>query len=210
MLLSKFVEALDTSTISQARQGALAPLVSYIEEQLALRRAQGGLQKQSIRLNFICTHNSRRSHLCQVWAQTLGHYYGVPDLSCYSGGTEATALFPRVAQTLRETGFHVSVLAESTNPIYAIKYDALEPPVIGFSKVYDSDFNPRADFAAVMTCAQADADCPLVPGAAKRISLPYEDPKRYDESPMQAQAYADRSLQIATEMKFVFGRVGVS
>ncbi len=63
--------------------------------------------QQEIRLNFICTHNSRRSHLSQIWAQTMAHYFDIKNVFCYSGGTETTALFPMVAETLQNSGFQI-------------------------------------------------------------------------------------------------------
>ena len=44
-----------------------------------------------VRLIFICTHNSRRSHMAQLWAQTAAAYHGVAAIETFSGGTEATA-----------------------------------------------------------------------------------------------------------------------
>src|SRR5690606_16466895 len=93
----------------------LHPLVAYIQEKVN--------NNQTINLNFICTHNSRRSHLAQIWAQFAAAYYNVPNVNCYSGGTEETALFPKVAETLENQGFQIFKIADSINPIYAIKFD---------------------------------------------------------------------------------------
>jgi arsenate reductase len=46
---------------------------------------------------------------------------------------------------------------------------------------------------------------PFIPGADKRISLPYEDPKSYDNTADEGKMYDERSIQIATEMKYIFG-----
>ena len=108
-------------------------------------------------LNFICTHNSRRSHLAQVWAQVASAHYHIPKVQCYSGGTEETALFPKVTETLSGQGFAVFKISERDNPVYAIKYGENDLPIIGFTKRYDSPFNPASAFAAVMTCSQVDA-----------------------------------------------------
>ena len=55
-------------------------------------------------LTFICTHNSRRSHLSQIWAQAAAEFYDVPGVKTFSGGTEATACNERtVAALKRET-----------------------------------------------------------------------------------------------------------
>ncbi|WP_317041581.1 arsenate-mycothiol transferase ArsC [Cyclobacterium lianum] len=165
------------------------------------------MHNKALRINFICTHNSRRSHLSQVWAQTLATKYGIPNVNCYSGGTEATALFPMAAKTLKNQGFEISTLSEGNNPVYSIKYGENTPPVIGFSKTYDDTFNPKSDFAAIMSCSQADAGCPFIAGAEKRIPITYDDPKAFDDTPHQAEKYLERSLQIATELSFVFSKI---
>ena len=198
-VLNGFISNLDAKSITTERKQTLSPLVEYIQGKMA--------KKEPIRLNFICTHNSRRSHLSQIWAQTMAHHFGVGNVSCYSGGTEATALFPMVASTLANTGFEVRMLSEGKNPVYGIKFSENEHPVICFSKRMDDDFNPKTDFAAIMTCSQADEGCPFVPGAEKRIPITYEDPKAFDDTPQQAEKYSERSKQIATEMLYVFSQI---
>ena len=197
--LHDFVSQLDTDAIPQERKQILDLLSGYIQKKVN--------KKESIRLNFICTHNSRRSHLSQVWAQTLAHHFGVRNLSCYSGGTEATALFSMVATTLANTGFEVQMLSEGKNPVYTIKFAENEHPVICFSKTMDDAFNPTSDFAAIMTCSQADEGCPFVPGAENRIPITYDDPKAFDNTPQQAEKYSERGKQIATEMCYIFSKI---
>ena len=80
-------------------------------------------------------------------------------------------------------------------------------PVIAFSKVYDAPVNPSEGFVAVMTCTQADEDCPYIPGAALRVALPYDDPKASDGSTAEAATYDERCRQIATEMFYLFRSV---
>ncbi|MCF7567361.1 protein-tyrosine-phosphatase [Sabulilitoribacter arenilitoris] len=194
--ISKTIESLDVALISKERQVILNPLTGYLKDKIKANNP--------IRLNFICTHNSRRSHLSQVWAQTMAAYYNVNNVSCYSGGTEATAMFPKVGETLINQGFQILKLSDGNNPIYNIKFSENEPGVIAFSKEFGSDFNPSSDFAAIMTCSSADEACPMVSGCDKRIAITYGDPKKSDGTPQQTEAYFERSLQIATEMKFVF------
>ena len=189
----------DTAVISGERIKILQLLIDYIQEK---KNAN-----QEIRLNFICTHNSRRSHLSQIWAQTMAAHFNISNVSCYSGGTEATALFPMVAKTLKENGFYISIISGGENPIYAIKYGKNELPVIGFSKTFDSNFNPSSNFAALMTCSHADENCPFIAGAEKRIPMTFEDPKAFDNTPQQAEKYKERSLQIATELYYVFSKI---
>lgn len=191
------IQAYDT--ISEERKAELQPLIDYIQS-----KHQNG---QAINLNFICTHNSRRSHLAQIWAQCAAYFYKIPEVYCYSGGTETTALFPKVVEVLQGQGFEISKIADGNNPIYAIKMDEKSPPLIGFSKKYDHPFNPASDFAAIMTCDHADETCPFIAGANIRIPLRYEDPKVSDGTPQQTQVYWDRSVEIAREMFYAFSRV---
>ena len=193
------IEQLSFDTISEERKQVLAPLVQFIQSKVN--------NELTIRLNFICTHNSRRSHLSQVWAQTAAAYHNIENVFCYSGGTEATALFPKVAETLVNTGFEVKIISEGDNPIYAIKYNTNDHPVIGFSKSYEDDFNPQSEFAAILTCSQADGGCPFIAGAEKRIPITFDDPKAFDNTPLQTEKYQERSIQIATEFLYVFSQI---
>lgn len=197
--IQQAISKLNTDKISEERKEILQPLADFIQSK--------NDTLEPIRINFICTHNSRRSHLSQVWAQTLAFYFNVKNVQCYSGGTESTALFPMVAQTLKNTGFQIETISEGKNPIYSIKYADNEPAVIGFSKKLDDDFNPKSEFAAVMTCSQADGGCPFIAGAEKRIPITFEDPKAFDNTSQQAEKYQERSLQIATELMYVFAQI---
>jgi arsenate reductase len=197
--IEQAISKLNTDKISEERKEILQPLADFIQSK--------NDTLEPIRINFICTHNSRRSHLSQVWAQTLAFYFNVKNVQCYSGGTESTALFLMVAQTLKNTGFQIETISEGKNPIYSIKYADNEPAVIGFSKKLDDDFNPKSEFAAVMTCSQADGGCPFIAGAEKRIPITFEDPKAFDNTSQQAEKYQERSLQIATELMYVFAQI---
>jgi arsenate reductase len=197
--IATVIDTFNFESITAERKIILQPLIDYIQTKVA--------NQQEIRLNLICTHNSRRSHLSQVWAQTAAAYYDIKNVFCYSGGTEATAMFPMVSKTLAKQGFEIKTIAEGSNPVYSIKYAANEHPVIGFSKTYDDSFNPQDEFAAIMTCSQADGGCPFIPGAEKRIPITFEDPKAFDNTPQQAEKYEERSLQIAAEMFYVFSQI---
>ena len=197
--IEKEILSFHPENITQDRRTTLQPLIDYIQIKIS--------NQEEVRLNFICTHNSRRSHLSQVWAQTAASYFNFSNVFCYSGGTEATALFPMAAKTLANSGFKVTALSEGNNPIYSIKYTNNEHPVIGFSKTYDDPFNPQAEFAAILTCNQADGGCPFIAGAEKRIAITFEDPKAFDNTPQQAEKYHERSMQIATELFYVFSQI---
>lgn len=197
--IENLIKELNPNSITSERKIVLQPLVDFIKEKT--------INDQETRINFICTHNSRRSHLSQVWAQTMANYYGIKNVNCYSGGTEATALFPMVAETLKNQGFQIQKLSDTSNPVYTFKFSENEHPVIGFSKSYEDSFNPTSQFAAVMTCSQADGGCPFIAGAEKRVPITFEDPKAFDNTPQQAEKYAERSIQIATELFYVFSQI---
>ena len=197
--LSKTIESIAKITVSEERKAILQPLVDYIQNKVDLN--------EEIRLNFICTHNSRRSHLSQIWAQTMAHHFGIPNVSCYSGGTEATAVFPKVVETLIIQGFRIQKLSSHDNPVYAVKFDENEAAVVCFSKCFDNAFNPATGFAAIMTCNSADEACPMVHGAEARFPIKYDDPKAYDGTDLQNSKYAERSLEIAREMWWVFSQI---
>ncbi len=187
--------------IPAARKEELSALTQYVQQKVAAR--------QPVQLTFICTHNSRRSHLSQLWAQVAAYYFGVPGVETYSGGTEATAFNPRAVRAVEEAGFRVEKTGEEPNPVYLVEYAREQPPESAFSKIYDEGGNPTADFGAVMTCTHADENCPFIPGAV-RISLPYEDPKAFDGTLQEGAKYAERCRQIACELLYAFSQVNTT
>ncbi len=197
--ISKTLESISKKTISQERKEIIKPLIEFMQHKVD--------NNQEILLNFICTHNSRRSHLSQIWTQAMAHHFKIQNVFCYSGGTEATAMFPKVGETLKNQGFQIQQLSETENPVYAVKYDKNTHPIICFSKKYDDSFNPESNFAAIMTCSQADGGCPFIAGAEKRIPITYEDPKAFDGTNLMDEKYAERSLEIASEMFYVFSQI---
>ena len=199
--LNNFISSLNIETLTDERKEILQPLISYIQQKVD--------EDKQIKLHFICTHNSRRSHLCQVWAQIMAYHFKIKSVTCYSGGTEHTALFPMVVETLMGAGIQIDKLSEGHNPVYAIKYAENQHPIIGFSKLIDSNFNPESGFAAIMTCDSANETCPFVVGAEKRIPITYQDPKAFDNTTQQAEMYRERSRQIATEMFYVFSKIKI-
>lgn len=198
-ILKEFILNISKESIPKNRRDTIQPLVNFIQKKVD--------QQEKIRLTFICTHNSRRSHLAQVWAQTMAYYFRIEAVFCYSGGTIATALFPTVIQTLSEMGFSIHKLTHGKNPIYNIKYAVNEPSIISFSKEWHNEFNPKNEFAAILTCSQADEDCPNIWGAEKRISLPFEDPKTYDNHPRKILKYKAINIEIASELYYVFSKI---
>ncbi len=184
--LEKYIKEMisDFDSIPSVRKNKLLEVADYIQMKLE--------NDDVAKLNFICTHNSRRSHLAQIWTSIAAHYYGIENIKTYSGGTEATAFNPRAVKAIQGAGFKVEDPG-GENPKYQIFYSEDAKPMICFSKKFDDSSNPDKNFAAVMTCSDADANCPFVPGAEFRKPITYRDPK-------ESETYDERCRQIATEM----------
>lgn len=191
--LKNTIKSLDGAVVSDDRIEILTELIDYIKEKIRTQKP--------LNLNFICTHNSRRSQFSQAWAFVLGHHYKLP-VNSYSGGVEITACNERTVASLKRMGFEITEQANGSNPIYTVhlENDSIEL----YSKLYDDPINPQSEFAAIMTCSSADEGCPFIPGAEKRLPIRYEDPKAFDDTDLESKMYDERSLQIAAELKYVF------
>lgn len=185
----------EAALIPQPRQELLNRLTSYLVQKLA--------NNEPISLNFICTHNSRRSHLGQIWAAVAAAYFGFENVATFSGGTESTAFNPRAVAALEKAGFEIKNPG-GENPHYEVRFALDTPPLICFSKTYDDPANPKTKFAAIMTCSDADENCPFIPGAELRLPLTYEDPKIADDTPEEAAHYNERLRQIGREILYAF------
>ncbi|MDO9104514.1 MAG: hypothetical protein Q7U57_06085 [Methylovulum sp.] len=183
-----------------------------VERQLQLKKTalfvRSKIQAGEIaQLTFICTHNSRRSHLAQIWTQTAAAFYGVGGVQTFSGGTEATAMNIRTVDALRRVGFILTDSTGGENPVYLVKYSTTKPELRAFSKLYNADGNPQDNYAALMTCSQADKNCPVVQGSTLRIPIHYEDPKLADNLPEEIARYDERTRQIGREMFYMMAQV---
>lgn len=188
----------DLDKILNTRKEVLGEIADSISRRLK--------KNKPARVNYICTHNSRRSQLCQIWTTTLALHLEISGLEAYSGGTEVTACNPRVIKAIKRAGFRIENPG-GENPQYKIYYDNNKEPVICYSKLFDDLSNPNEDVLAVMTCSHADQNCPIIPGAASRISLPYEDPKQADGTSEEEKVYDQRSWKIAAEMYYMLSKV---
>lgn len=192
--LQKKIQELKQTDIPAERKKLLQPLIDFLQK----KKDSGS----AIKLNFICTHNSRRSQFGQIWAQAISAYYGM-ETESYSGGTEETAFNKNAVDALKRAGFQIS-LESGENPHYMVKYAENIKAFSAYSKLYDSKENPAENFAALMTCSHADENCPFIPGAEARIALDYKDPKEFDGTPQEKEKYDERSDQIASEIIYVF------
>lgn len=185
--------------LPQERKELLLKLSAYIRQKQEV--------KSSIDLVFICTHNSRRSHIAQIWAQAAATYYNIRGVHTYSGGTEATAFNPNAVKAMQQLGFNIVKNDDSNNPKYSVSYSDKSSPLQIWSKKFDDEANPTESFCAIMTCNDADENCPVVPGTDLKLAITYKDPKVSDGTPTQEQVYLERARQIGTEMLFAFSKV---
>lgn len=186
-------------SIPEKRKDILENITNYI----AKKQATGS----AINLVYICTHNSRRSHFGQVWAHVAASYYGIKNVSTFSGGTEATAFNSNAINALKRIGFNIKAIDTKKNTTYHVFHDDNQAPSVCFSKTYDDATNPQKEFAAIMTCSDAEENCPFIPGVELRIATTYNDPKAFDNTPQQDAKYDERCKQIALETLYVFSLV---
>ncbi|MBI1837646.1 MAG: protein-tyrosine-phosphatase [Flavobacteriia bacterium] len=190
---------LQFDTIPNDRKALLEEISNYIQNKKN--------RNEAIQLMYICTHNSRRSHFGQIWAAVASDYFNIQNVTTFSGGTETTAFHINAINALKELGFKIQLKTESSNPIHEVFYSETKEPCFCFSKKYDDEFNPISNFAALMTCGDAEENCPFIAGVELRIGTTYNDPKEYDGTALQDQKYRERSFQIALETLFVFSKI---
>ena len=200
--LSNYAKELEQNfdSIPEERKNKLRSLSEYLSD-----KWNSG---QTPKVIIICTHNSRRSHLGQLWLATGADYYGLPEIETFSGGTEATAFHPNAVNAVHRAGFKVEVQDSSaSNPVYQISWKVDMDAYQAFSTRFDEAPNPTTEFAAIMVCTEADQGCPFVPGTDFRLALPFDDPKAFDGTDLQDAKYDERCKQIGTEMLFVMSNV---
>jgi arsenate reductase len=194
-----FKSALENLTIDENRKQLLKSIAIYIAKQVTANK--------KVNLNYICTHNSRRSQLAQVWSSYATNYYKFSDINSFSGGTVATAFYRNTVKTLQEVGFTFQIIEFShQNPVYAINYKNGINPIVGFSKLYDDEYNKKP-FIAITTCSNAAENCPFITDAIERFHLPFNDPKTFDNTLYQSEKYLEINQQIAGEIHFIFKNI---
>jgi arsenate reductase len=195
-----FKEAIKKATITNQRKVLLKSIAQKASD-------SSNESTDSLYLNFICTHNSRRSQLAQVWAYFASDYFNIPKIQPYSGGTAVTSFYKNTVKTLQSAGFTFN-LAEFNhqNPKYEIRFNSEIKPLLGFSKLYDNALNSE-QYIAITTCSSADENCPFIPNALFRFHLPFNDPKEFDDTEYAEEAYLKASRQIAAEIYILFQEI---
>lgn len=172
--------------------------------------AQSFAKEPTLKVNFICTHNSRRSHFSEILFRTAALFYGLNNVQTFSGGTEGTALYPVVAESCKRFGFETVELSAHGQRAWKIYHPSLETedttPLL-FSKVYNHESNAQEGYHAIMVCDSANEACPVVFGAKERHPLMFVDPKRSDGTDEQAKVYDETLELIASELGYIAARV---
>ena len=75
--IKDFISDLNITTIPDQRINSLQFIIEELKKNKDLNLPS--------KLNFICTHNSRRSQLCQIWSETIFNYYGFDRIHSFSG-----------------------------------------------------------------------------------------------------------------------------
>lgn len=199
--LSKYISTLESEfqMIPEDRKNQLREVGEYFSQKIKA--------KENINVTVICTHNSRRSHMGQLWLWAAANHYGVENFQSFSGGTEATAFYPSAVAAMKKAGFGIKKLDSEKNPKYAATLNGEGEHIKLFSKKYSHEFNPSSNFAAIMVCTSADKACPIVSGAEARFAVPYKDPKAFDGTDEEEFAYEERCRQIAREMFYAMSVV---
>lgn len=189
----------DFGSIPDSRKELLKKITKYITTKRK--------ENKPVNLVYICTHNSRRSHFGQIWAHVASQYYNISDVHTFSGGTEVTAFNINAINALKKIGFDINPVNAEKNTTFHIYFEEKENPIVCFSKVYDNPPNPKKEFAAIMTCSDAEENCPFIAGAELRIATTYDDPKAFDNTPLQDAKYDERCRQIALETFYIFSKI---
>ena len=194
-----FEKAIQQTKLSNERENLLQNIANSIVQTLK--------NLGSVNINFICTHNSRRSQLSQVWAYYAMEYFGISQGNSFSSGTAETAFHPNTVKALEACGFKFSLEEfNHSNPKYIISYLGAHKTILGFSKTVEHPVN-KTPFIAVTTCGHADENCPVILEASSRFHLPYVDPKSSDGTPQEKETYVNTSKLIAGEIGILFKKV---
>lgn len=175
--------------------------------QIADKISKEYTDRKKLNLNFICTHNSRRSQFAQVWAFYAIYYFNLKNIFSYSGGTEATAFHRNTINALEDSGFNFNVdTFLHQNPKYLINFEGYKTPLKVYSKVFDDPEN-GFPYIAITTCDDADENCPFIPDAIDRFHLPFKDPKVSDTREDTKEVYAKTNIRISGEIFYIFREV---
>jgi arsenate reductase len=112
--------------------------------------------RKTIKVLFICVHNSARSQMAEAFLNRLGE----GRFQAESAGLEPGVLNPRVIQVMAEAGYDIS--RNTTNGV--MEY-------YGENRAYD---------VVITVCSKEAAErCPIFPGKGRRLHWPFDDPSSF-------------------------------
>ncbi len=194
-----FENAKNSLRLTEEREDLLLEIADTISDEY--------FDREKVNLNFICTHNSRRSQFAQVWTYFAVNYFELSNFFAFSGGTEVTAFHRNTVRALQHTGFEFNVEDFShQNPKYLVSFRGSKEPLRAFSKTFENPIN-EFPYIAITTCDNADENCPFIPDATHRFHLPYLDPKSSDKTDTTKETYIATSKQIAGEIYYIFEEI---
>lgn len=205
-ILNELVDQLEQEyeKIGAQRLAMLDDLAAHVSKTLKTRR--------EIQLAFICTHNSRRSQMAQIWAHAAAWINGIPGVASLSGGTEVTRFHPSARMAMHTLGFSFTRVdgngdheSGPPNEHWRTAVDASGfEPLFCYSKHYEQVLHSERPFTAIMTCSHADKHCPVIPGAEARFAMYFDDPGEFDGTDNERAAYLKTAVEIGREILYVF------
>jgi arsenate reductase len=184
--------------ITEERKIVLQHLAACIRQSIA--------DYDRVDMLYVCTHNARRSHFGQVAAALAAAFYGIEQVYTYSAGTETTHVHIQTIKAIEALGCTAHKMDETSNPKYQINFGGADL-LTCYSKTIHDNVLPMHQYIAVMTCTDAEQNCPFLPLATFRIGLPYTDPKIADGTGNEALIYAACLEEILTESLYVFAQL---
>ena len=181
--------------VDPTRRPALRSCAAAIARQLDARG--------EVSVVAVCTHNSRRSQLAEVWLAVASAAAGLGGVSVCSGGSDPVAVAPGAIAVLRERGFRVEADTADANPRLRVRGHGIERELYAKPLGEAVAGVPLRGGVALMVCAAADAACPPVPQVGYRARLPFADPRHADGTPGEAAAYRAASDRIEAEMRWL-------
>ncbi|MCG1037755.1 hypothetical protein [Polaribacter sargassicola] len=190
-----FLNAFEKTFLNSERRDILLNIANKIIEEYN--------NNKLVNINFICTHNSRRSQMAQVWAFFAAQYFNL-NINSFSGGTEITSFNRNTIKTLQKASIKFQLDDFShQNPKYLISFKGISKTLLVFSKRYDYKEN-KTPFIAITTCDNANAKCLFIPEASRRFHLPFEDPQSSENTELRDKKYLEINEKIAAEIYFIF------
>ncbi len=174
-VFNKFFSRIDSFNPNQKRKKRLDNIASVINENLNKTRS----------IVFLCTHNSRRSQICEVWGKVFAEIYR-KKININSAGAFKTVVHSQVYESIVKCGLVVDNKKEIFFDKKKFKLN---------SKTIDS--LTMKNFIAVMTCSNAEKSCPNDPRSIRNIKMFFNDPRIYDETDKMSREYLNTTTYIA-------------